>query len=149
MTIFLQDETDRKLLALLRLNARESTASLGRKLGIARSTVQDRINRLIDRNVIEGFTIREAPRTDETVRAHVGLSVDQKQSGQVVAELKTYPEITVCHAVSGRYDLFLSVEAETLERLDDVLDRISATPGIERSHSWIVLASKFSRQNNG
>lgn len=147
MTEFLPDEIDRKLLALLRNNAREPAASLGRKLGLARTTVHDRINRLVSHNIIQGFTIQEAAPTPDMVQAHVGLSVDQKRSAQVVAELKTYPEVMVCHAVSGRYDLLLSVHAANLDRLDRVLDGIAAIPGIERSQSWIVLTSKFSRLN--
>jgi DNA-binding Lrp family transcriptional regulator len=54
----LLDATDEKLLKLLTANSREGTSSLARKLGLSRSTVQDRINKLVDRKVIAGFTVK-------------------------------------------------------------------------------------------
>ena len=53
------DETDCKLLALLRTNAREPVASLARSLDMARSTVQERLERLEKAGTIAGYTIRE------------------------------------------------------------------------------------------
>ena len=54
------DAKDRSLIALLRANARESTASLARKLGVARSTVQERLTRLEKDGTIAGYTVRVA-----------------------------------------------------------------------------------------
>jgi len=51
-------DTDERLVALLRANAREPTASLARKLGLARSTVQERIARLERQGTIKGYTVR-------------------------------------------------------------------------------------------
>ena len=59
----MMDETDRKLLALLRANAREPAASLAKKLKVSRGTVQNRIARLLGDRTIQGFTIKTAPET--------------------------------------------------------------------------------------
>ena len=52
----------------------------------------------------------------------------------------------LCLAISGQYDLFLTVEAPRLEDLDVILDELAAIPGIERSRSMVVLARKFDRR---
>jgi len=54
-------EADLTLIALLRENARASTADLARRLGVSRTTVQSRIEKLEKRGVIEGYTVRIAP----------------------------------------------------------------------------------------
>ena len=71
---------DRRLLALLKANARESTASLARKLGLSRTTVQERIRRLERNGVIAGYAVRIAEDvTRNVLSAQVLLSVDAKQ----------------------------------------------------------------------
>jgi len=52
------DEIDRNILSALELNARISTSDLARKLGIARTTVQSRIDRMEQSGVIRGYTIK-------------------------------------------------------------------------------------------
>ncbi|TMJ40137.1 MAG: winged helix-turn-helix transcriptional regulator, partial [Alphaproteobacteria bacterium] len=67
---------DEDLLALLRLNAREPVASLARKLKLSRTTVQDRIKRLEEQGVIEGYAVRLASAVDKgSIRAYVTISV--------------------------------------------------------------------------
>ncbi|MCK5574732.1 MAG: Lrp/AsnC family transcriptional regulator, partial [Sphingomonadales bacterium] len=58
------DATDQKLLSLLRENARASTSALARDLGLSRSTVQDRINRLEKRGIVAGYTVRLGEETE-------------------------------------------------------------------------------------
>lgn len=141
-----RDALDRKLLALLQMNARAPTSELSRRLGIARSTVHERIARLEREGVITGYTARLARAPNrEMARALVMLAVEQQQVRETVKRLETFPEIRTCLTVSGEFDLFLVVEAERLDRLDEVLDDIAVTPGVRRSRSSIVLATKFDR----
>lgn len=144
-----RDNLDRRLVALLQANARETSAALAKKLGVARSTVHDRVARLERDGVIAGYTaiVRQAPETD-MAQALVLLSVTQQKSRAVTARLESYPEIKLCLAVSGQYDMFLSVETPRLEDLDVLLDDIAEIPGIERSRSVIVLSRKFDRRNS-
>ena len=59
MIIFIKmDDLDRKLLALLRTDARASTSALARKLSITRSTLQSRLQRLEKNGIITGYTVR-------------------------------------------------------------------------------------------
>ncbi|RUY14938.1 Lrp/AsnC family transcriptional regulator, partial [Mesorhizobium sp. M7A.F.Ca.CA.004.12.1.1] len=65
-------DAEQALLSLLRENARASTAELARRLGVSRTTVQSRIERLEQRGIISGYGVRLAPDYEQgLVRAHV------------------------------------------------------------------------------
>jgi DNA-binding Lrp family transcriptional regulator len=138
-------DTDRKLLDLLRADAREPTASLARKLGLARSTVQERIARLERDGVIKGYTIRLADEDARALRAVVMISTDPKQADRVSVELKKMPEVRSLAALSGSYDLIATIETDSAARIDALLDRIGRAPGVARTVSSIILSEKFSR----
>jgi len=139
-------DADARLLALLKANAREPTAALARKLGLARSTVQERIARLERDGIIAGYTVRLADDAGaRRLRAIVMISADPKQADRVGAELKRMHEVRELYAVSGAYDMMAVVEAETTARLDAALDRIGRATGVARTVSSIVLSEKFAR----
>ncbi len=140
------DAQDRQLIALLQANARLPVATLARQLGIARSTVQDRLARLERDGVISGYAVRlgvddEAGR----VRAHVLMTVRPKLEAQVVAGLKKLPEVRRLSSVSGAHDLIAEIAASDLPAIDRVLDEIGGMAGIERTTSSIILSTRFSR----
>ncbi|HEV8500504.1 MAG TPA: Lrp/AsnC family transcriptional regulator [Casimicrobiaceae bacterium] len=136
---------DRKLLALLRADARESTASIARKLGLSRTTVQERIARLERTGAIAGYTLREPDGRATTLSALVLLNVDAKQSERVVRELKSMPSVSALRAVSGVFDYVATVDADTTAELDTELDRIGRLAGIERTQTLVVLSTRFER----
>jgi DNA-binding Lrp family transcriptional regulator len=135
-----------RLLALLRRNARESTASLARKLGVARTTVQERIHRLERDGVINGYTVRV---TDvfarQRITAHVLVTVNPKLSPRVVRELDANPHVRAVYALSGAFDYEVIVDAGSTEEIDGILDAIGRSEGIERTQTSIVLSVKFER----
>ena len=137
--------TDAKLIALLRANAREPTASLARKLGLARSTVQERIARLEREGTIKGYTVKLSEDAIGHLKAVVMISTDPKQGDRVAAELKKMTDVRSLSAVSGASDLIATVEAESPARLAAALARIGHTHGVARTVSSIVLSEKFSR----
>jgi DNA-binding Lrp family transcriptional regulator len=136
---------DRRLLTLLRANARESTASIARKLGASRTTVQERINRLEKSGAIAGYTLRTSEELGKVLSALVLLNVNAKQSERVVRELKAMPACSALRAVSGVFDYVATVEAETTAELDTQLDLIGQLAGIERTQTLVVLSTRFER----
>ena len=139
-------DSDARLVELLRANAREPTASLARKLGLARSTVQERIARLEREGTIRGYTVRLSDAADAgKLRAVVMIETDPKRADRVTAELRKMPEVRSLAAVAGSFDLIATVETETAARIDALLDRIGRTHGVARTVSSIVLSEKFSR----
>jgi DNA-binding Lrp family transcriptional regulator len=134
------------LLTLLRRNARESTASLARKLGVARTTVQERIRRLESDGVIAGYTVRVSDGFGRTrIQAHVLINVDPKKADSVIRALEAAPAVRALYALSGVFDYQLVVEAGSTGDIDAILDAIGRIDGIERTQTSIVLSVKFAR----
>ncbi|HEY4112611.1 MAG TPA: Lrp/AsnC family transcriptional regulator [Rhizomicrobium sp.] len=139
-------DTDNKLVSLLKANAREPAASLARKLGLARSTVQERIARLEREGTIKGYTVRLSEEVEaRKLCAIVMITADPKQADGVAAELKRMPEVRSLSAVSGVYDMAAMVEADTPAKIDAAIDRIGRAHGVARTVSSIILSEKFSR----
>jgi DNA-binding Lrp family transcriptional regulator len=140
----IRDDLDRRLIALLQSDARQSTMTLAKRLGVARSTVHERLRRLEREGVIKGYSVRlgRDPFHDYT-QALALISLAQRQQRSVVERLSKMPEVRVCMTISGECDLFLIVETPRLEDLDAVIDEITSGPGVERCRSYVVLAKKF------
>ena len=141
------DEQDRQLLSLLREDARAPTAALARSLGVARTTVVERLKRLHRDGVISGYTVRMSPKAQaRMLRVHVLLSIDSKKGDAVVAALRAIPQVRAVYAISGAFDSLAFVEGESTDEIDSVLDAIGAIPGVGRTQSSLVLSVKFDRQ---
>jgi DNA-binding Lrp family transcriptional regulator len=140
------DEADRRLLALLREDARMSTAALARALGVARTTVIERMKRLQRDGIVAGYTVRMHSRVQgRMLRVHVLLSVDPRQGEAVVESLRAIPQVRGVYAISGAFDSLVFVEGETTEEIDGVLDAIGTLPGVGKTQSSLVLSVKFDR----
>jgi DNA-binding Lrp family transcriptional regulator len=140
------DETDQALLALLAENARQPAATLARRLGLARSTVQARIERLEKTGAIAGYTLRPGPAVAPALRATVLVSIEPRAGPAVLARLRAMPEVETVHTTTGRVDLIATLTAKTTEALDAALDRIGETRGVKGSESLIHLSTKLDRR---
>ncbi len=140
------DSTDRAILALLREDGRASTARLGRRLGLSRTTVHSRIERLLARRVITGFTVRMGPDQErEQIQAHVLITLVPKLQARAEAALRRLPEVRKLYAVSGQHDCIAVVVTETVAEMDRLLDLIGSLDGIDRTVSSIVLSTRIDR----
>jgi len=140
------DKIDQGLVECLQANSRTSTSSLARELNISRSTVQDRIHRLERRKIIAGYTIRFHDHfSGRLLNAHVMIQVNPKQSQQIVDALCTISTVRTVHTVSGIYDLMTTVQTTTTQEMDGILDQIGDLPGVEKTTTSIVLATKLER----
>lgn len=139
-------DKDRALLALLSENARMPVTELARKLGLSRTTVQARIERLEAEGVIAGYGLRlsDAYRSG-LVRAHVLITIAPKALPAVTAALAAINEVTTLHSVSGTFDLIAILAAPSIADLDGLIDRIGAIDGVERTLSSIILSTRISR----
>ena len=140
------DDLDKRLLALLRGNARIPVSALARELGIARSTVQSRLRKLEQRKVIAGYTLQYGSDYERSlISAHVLIKVAQKLTASVYVALKNVPQINALYTIGGDYDLIAVVSASSTVELNSLLDRIADMPGIERTNSSVILETAFSR----
>ncbi|MFZ5710169.1 MAG: Lrp/AsnC family transcriptional regulator [Pseudomonadota bacterium] len=140
------DDLDRSILALLGADARISVATLARRLKVARSTIQARLERLETSGIIAGYTVKlgEAARQGR-IRATVLLMIEPRAQANVLSRLKSIPEVERVHTTSGRVDLLLQVAAPSTAVLDHVLDQIGEMTGVRSSESLIHLSTKLDR----
>ena len=140
------DPTDRALIALLQANARESTANLARKLGIARTTVVARLARLARSGAVVGYTVRLGQDDARPqVRAHVGITLQPRSSAAVIRRLEQLPELLQLSSVSGEFDYIAILRAESTARLDALLDEIGLIDGVTKTTTSVVLALRIDR----
>jgi DNA-binding Lrp family transcriptional regulator len=141
-----RDALDRDLIALLQANARDSTASLARKLGVARTTVLARLARLEREHVIVGYTVRLSPgEADRSVQAYVGIVTEPKKARVVTQRLARLPELRQLCSVSGEFDYIALLHADSTARLDVLLDEIGEIDGVTKTTSSVVLALRVDR----
>jgi DNA-binding Lrp family transcriptional regulator len=140
------DDLDRSMLTLLGADARISVATLARRLKVARSTIQARLERLETTGVIAGYTVKlgEAARQGR-IRATVLLTIEPRAQANVLTRLRSIPEVERVHTTSGRVDLLLQVAAPSTTALDQVLDQIGEMTGVRQSESLIHLSTKIDR----
>jgi DNA-binding Lrp family transcriptional regulator len=140
------DDLDRRLIALLQADARTATADLGRRLGVARTTVLARLARLEKQGVIVGYTVRLGrDEGDRFVDAFVGITVQPRTARDVTLRLAALPELRQLFSVSGEFDYIALLRAESPARLDVLLDEIGAMDGVQRTTTSVVLARRVDR----
>jgi len=140
-------DLDARLIELLQQDSRLSTSELARRLGIARSTVQSRVERLERTGVILGYTLRlAAPSAPSQVMAHVSICVAPKDQAAVERRLMRLPAIDTLYSTSGEHDLIAIVRVEDTTELDQCLDTIRATDGVISTNSAIVLSTRMTRR---
>lgn len=146
MTSYALDDLDRRLIDLLGENARSSVSALALDLGVARATVKDRMRRLEECGVIVGYGVKlNQPFLNQSVRAHVLISVETQYGDHVVQELKKLPGIRALYAVSGTYDLIAVLRGESTDDIDNALDVIRRIKGIAQTTSSILLSTKLEK----
>ncbi len=129
-------------MALLRQDGRASVSALAGKLGVSRGTVQNRIERLMQRGTIDGFTVRLRPdAATRGVRAIMMVEVRGDRAAAVLRTLRAMVEVRSVHTTNGRWDMVVELGADNLERFDAVLRQIRQTDGVANSETSLLLSS--------
>jgi Lrp/AsnC family transcriptional regulator, leucine-responsive regulatory protein len=134
------DDLDRRLLVLLAADGRAPMAELGRSVGLSRTAVLARVQRLERAGVIRGYHADVVlPGSAAAHRARVGIVVRTPNVAGYVHRLGDLPGVSEIETVTGEYDLMVLVTAPTAGELDAVLDRISGWRETVRTTTWVVL----------
>ncbi len=138
------DRLDAALIELLAAEPRVGVLEASRRLGVARGTVQARLDRMAERGVITGY----GPEVDPAalgyeVTAFITLEIRQAGGHDPVAErLAAIPEVLEAHTITGAGDMLCRVVARGNADLQRVLDAIVSTEGVVRSATLISLATQ-------
>ena len=137
------DTLDARLIGLLAAEPRIGVLEASRRLGVARGTVQARLDRMHAAGVITGY----GPDIDPAALGHVVtafVTVELRQSGgrdEVADRLAGIPEILEAHTITGPGDMLCRVVAWTNADLQRVIDAIVEVPGVLRTSTVIALAT--------
>nr|WP_208407018.1 Lrp/AsnC family transcriptional regulator [Amycolatopsis granulosa] len=145
------DTLDRKIIAALRLNGRATYAELGRTVGLAASSVHERVGKLEAAGVITGYHATVNPSTVGLgVTALVGIQpTDTADDNEVAEELGALPEVESCYAVAGDEAFVVKVRVPTVDELEHTLGRLRRIGGVARTRTTVVLSTRFEgRPNN-
>ena len=138
------DQLDGRLIRCLAMQPRASVVDLARRLGVARGTVQARLDKLVQRGVITGF----GPDVDVQtlgyeVTSFTTLEIAQGRLADVIDHLTAIPEVLEVHSVTGSGDLLCRIVARTNAHLQEVINRILEVQGIGRTQTVIALAPQI------
>ena len=136
------DDLDRRIIAHLRADGRASLSKLSDALGVARGTVQNRLDRLIETGTLLGFTVRVREDYDvNTVQAVMMIEVVGKSTTQVIRKLRGIPEIYSLHTTNGNWDLVANIRAANLSEFDRILREVRMIDGVANSETSLLLSS--------
>ncbi|KWV53670.1 AsnC family transcriptional regulator [Rhizobium altiplani] len=139
---YIPDELDRRLIAHLRADGRASLSKLSEALGVARGTVQNRLDRLLESGTLLGFTVRvRDDYNDGTVHAVMMVEVIGKSTTQVIRKLRGLPEIYSLHTTNGNWDLIANIRAASLADFDRVLREVRMIDGVSNSETSLLLST--------
>lgn len=139
------DETDHKLIAVLRRNARASVSEIAANLGVTRATVRARMDRLTTEGEIVGYTaILRGDAEDAPVRGVMLIEIEGKGSDRIIRRLSGMAEVRTIHTTNGRWDVVIELSADTLPKLDTVLRNIRQIDGVLNSETSLYLTTKRS-----
>ena len=136
------DDLDQRLLGLLRANARESVATLAKRLDVSRGTVNNRIARLEAENVIVGYTVQLRPDEQPVqISAWMSIAIDGNETRRVISMLLGEPGVAALHDTNGRWDLLAELRAQSIAEMSEVLERVRLIKGISATETSLHLKS--------
>lgn len=139
------DNTDQRLIAALRHDARASLSDLALGLNLSRTTVRTRIERLRQRGDILGFTVVLKEDTlHDPVRGLMMIGIEGRGTERILRQLQGLSEVRAVHATNGRWDVIVELGTETLEALDAALTKIRRFDGVSTSETNLLLATRKS-----
>ena len=139
------DNIDQQLISALRHNARASLSDLAITLGVSRTTVRGRIERLKLNGEIVGFTVvLKGEAALDPVRGLMSLGIEGRGTERIVRQLNGLREVRAIHTTNGRWDLIVEIGTTTLEHLDQILAQIRKFDGVANSETSLLLSTRKS-----
>ena len=134
------DATDRALLVLLSNDARVSHRSLARSLGIAQGTVMNRIRRMEEQGVIQGYSVTLDPvQLGWSLTIMAGLRIEKGRMIDVQQKISADPRVFAVYDVTGDWDSIVLARVQDRADLDNLTKTVFTLDGVSRSYTHVVL----------
>lgn len=140
------DQIDRLILAALTENARIPLVALAAQVHLSRNAVKQRIERMERQGMIGGYTVVAGRAGGSAVSAVVMVyRSDRMRGGSVVSEIAQIPEVRRCDVLSGDFDLLVTLEAESMDRIGEIWETLAALPGVSNTVTAVSLTRVVDR----
>ncbi|GAB6101147.1 Lrp/AsnC family transcriptional regulator [Thermococcus atlanticus] len=134
------DDIDRKILTILQKNSRTPLREISKEVGLAESTVYERIKKLKEHGIIRKFTVILDPDAlGFTLLAFILIKSKAGKYSHVASELRKYPQIVEIYETTGDYDMLVKIRTRNSEELNEFLDTIGEIEGVVATHTMVVL----------
>ena len=140
------DAVDRSILGLLEADARLTYADIGQRVGLAASSVHDRVRKLERRGVISGYRAEiDLAKVDLPITAFVSLALRPTSPQDIPSLIAEFPLVESCYSVAGDNSYVLVVRSPSTSALEELLDALRAKLDVT-TKSTIVLSTPFERR---
>jgi Lrp/AsnC family transcriptional regulator, leucine-responsive regulatory protein len=138
------DDRDRRILALLQEDARATLGEIAEQVGLAPSSVHERVRKLEQGGVIKGYRTEVDPEAlGLFVTALVSIMpLDPRQPDDLPDRVLEFAEVEDCHSVAGDENYILKVRTRTTSALEDLLRRLREKAGVQ-TRTTVVLSTPF------
>ena len=143
------DNLDKKILSILSKNARIAFKDVAAECGVSRAAIHQRVQRLIDGDVITGSGFDVNPKSlGYNTCTYVGITLERGSMYKDVARrLQHIPEVVECHFTTGPYTMMVKLYARDSEQLMQLLNgQLQEIPGVTATETMISLAQNFKRE---
>jgi len=132
------NEFDKRILEILRMDSRKSFVDIGKELGLSESAIRRRIKNLIDDGSISRFTIEEnaSKMTSPITLLSVASSND---TNSVASKLQSVPGVQIIYEITGQYDIAVIISANSINEINSSIDDIRRIEGVSNTDTVIIL----------
>jgi DNA-binding Lrp family transcriptional regulator len=134
------DETDKKILKILKDDGRAGYVEIGNQVGLSEGAVRKRIKTLTDEGVIKKFTVKIG--VAEGAQAITLLATNPAYPTQEVSKkIQEIPNVETIYEVTGEYDIVAVITGMNVTEVNECIEKIRRVEGIMKSNTMIVLRS--------
>lgn len=115
------DELEINIIKALQQNARQSFKSIARELNVSESTIGNRVNRLVHKNILKLEARINPFGLSHKVSALLGVNLYDRSHSKTMEEIEQLPQVSAVWATTGKYDLFVEVLVDSINDLNDFI----------------------------
>jgi Lrp/AsnC family transcriptional regulator, regulator for asnA, asnC and gidA len=142
------DNTDLKILEILREDAKKPFTEVAKKIFVSQGTVHVRMSKMEEAGIVEKTTLKiNHAKLGYDITAFIGIYLEKSALyDSVLAKLKEIPEIVNIHYTTGNYSMFLKIHCRDTLHLKEILHgKMQQVEGIERTETMISLEESLDR----
>jgi DNA-binding Lrp family transcriptional regulator len=141
------DDTDRKILALLRENGRRTLADIGSQVALSVAAVKRRVERLERDGVIRGYTARiDTSQLSDAIEVMMEVyCADRTSPGDIHPTFEHLDEVVTASTVGGEADVLVRLRVNGVKHLEEVVEEIRRDPNVVRTRTMLVLSTFIDR----